>query len=151
MGVDLAQDNNLKYLVTIKKKKKKPCYQYVTESALVSHEFYLIDLSRVPCTEKYTYSSFFVFFICYHGYSFSNQVSLLFGFTLKPLNFLAYNFSGCSAFSPALTQLSGPLPFVSVKGYSMLHSSNSIFPQSQIASALMPCFPENKIQPDNQL
>lgn len=98
------------------------------DSAPVSHEFYLIDLSQVPRTEKYTYSSFFIFFICFHDYSFSNLVSLLLGFTLKPLNFLAYNFSGCSAFCPALTQLSGPLPFVSVNGYSRLHSFNSIFP-----------------------
>lgn len=98
------------------------------DSALASHEFYLTDLSQVPCTEKYTYSSVFIFFICFHDYSFSNLVSLLFGFTLKPLNFLAYNFSGWSAFSSALTQLSGPLPFVSVNSYSRLHSFNSIFP-----------------------
>lgn len=127
MRVDLAQDNNLKYLVTIKKN-TLVISMLQKDSALVSHEFYLIDLSQVPCTEKYTYSSFFIFFICFHGYSFSNLVSLLFGFTLKPLNFLAYNFSACSAFSPALTQLSGPLPFVSVNGYSRLHSFNSIFP-----------------------
>lgn len=49
------------------------------------------------------------------------------------LGFLAYNFSGCSAFSPAdLVRLSGPLPFISVNGSSRLHS-----PKSQIASALL--------------
>lgn len=57
----LVQDNGLKYLVTIKKKKQPfvhllACYRKMV-LYLVSHEFYFIDLSQVPHTTKHSSSS----------------------------------------------------------------------------------------------
>lgn len=56
----LVQDNGLKYLVTIKKKKTTLC-SFISmlqkDGTLVSHEFYFIDLSQVPHTTKHSSSS----------------------------------------------------------------------------------------------